>query len=242
MLHKTRGIVLHRIDYSETSIIVKIFTEHFGLQSYIVKGIRKPKTKIKGVLFSPLSLVNIEVYHKEKSSLQHIREISADYQCTRISSDFKKSAISLFINELLYRSLHADFPDPNLFQFIRDTIIQLDKADGGFTDYHLAFAIHLTRFLGFFPQAAQDAKETIFDMQEAVFTSHIPNHPLYIESPLSLYFDRLLKSGFPALKNSSLPHNVRQELIDKIVDYYRLHLPVFGEMQSHKILAELLKD
>jgi DNA repair protein RecO (recombination protein O) len=241
MLYTTRGIVLHQTEYSETSIIARVFTEQFGLQSYIVKGVRKLHSRVKRNLFSPLSLVDLVVYHKEKSTLHHIREISSSYQCSGISSDLKKSAISLFINELVYRSLHADLPDPNLFQFIHDSILQLDTAEDGFTDYHLAFAIHLTRFLGFLPQAVQNSTDFYFDMQDAVFTLQAPNHPLFIEPSLSSYFNRMLTSGFPTL-SAPLPHFIRQQLLEKIIDYYRIHVPVFGEMQSHLVLAEVLKD
>ena len=47
MLEKTRGIVMHTTDYSESSVVVKIFTEAFGMQSYLVNSVRKPKAKTK---------------------------------------------------------------------------------------------------------------------------------------------------------------------------------------------------
>ena len=45
MTEKTRGLVLSYIKYKETSIICKIFTESFGIQSYIINGIRNSKSK-----------------------------------------------------------------------------------------------------------------------------------------------------------------------------------------------------
>jgi len=73
MLHKTRGIALHATKFSETSSVVKIYTELFGLQSYLVKGVRKQKAKIKPGLFQPLTILDLVVYHKEKYSLQNIK-------------------------------------------------------------------------------------------------------------------------------------------------------------------------
>ncbi|HQS52668.1 MAG TPA: recombination protein O N-terminal domain-containing protein, partial [Daejeonella sp.] len=47
MLHKTRGIVFKTTNYAESSVVVQIFTEKFGLQSYLINGIKRPKSKIK---------------------------------------------------------------------------------------------------------------------------------------------------------------------------------------------------
>ena len=73
MLHSTKGIVFHSLKYSETSIIVKIYTELFGIQSYLVKGIRNQKSKIKPGLFQSLTLLDLVVYHKERQSLQSLK-------------------------------------------------------------------------------------------------------------------------------------------------------------------------
>ena len=57
MLHKTRGIVFSYTEYRETSLIVKIYTELFGIQSYIVNGVRKKNAKLNVGWFQPLTLV-----------------------------------------------------------------------------------------------------------------------------------------------------------------------------------------
>uniref|UniRef100_UPI0040478437 recombination protein O N-terminal domain-containing protein n=1 Tax=Roseivirga sp. TaxID=1964215 RepID=UPI0040478437 len=57
MLHTTRGIVLNYIKYGETPIIVRVFTEAFGVQSYIVNSARTAKGRGKMALYQPLSLL-----------------------------------------------------------------------------------------------------------------------------------------------------------------------------------------
>ena len=67
MLYKTRGIALNYIRYRESSIIAKIYTEAFGIQSYIVNGVRSSKSKTNRIaLFQPLTLLDMVVYHKSK--------------------------------------------------------------------------------------------------------------------------------------------------------------------------------
>ena len=58
MIASTKAIALHYYKYSETSIIAKIFTKTFGVQSYLIKGVRNKKSKTPLNLFSPLTILN----------------------------------------------------------------------------------------------------------------------------------------------------------------------------------------
>ena len=84
MLHRTRGIVLSYIKYKETSIIVRIFTEAFGMQSYIVNSVRSAKSRGKMALYQPLSLLDLVVYHKSGKDLQRISETKFSYAYSSI--------------------------------------------------------------------------------------------------------------------------------------------------------------
>ena len=76
MVIKTRGIVLRTVKYSETSVIVDIFTEHFGLRSYIISGVRTSKSKVAAGLLQVMSLVEIVAYEKAEK-LNRLTEIRA---------------------------------------------------------------------------------------------------------------------------------------------------------------------
>ena len=65
MITKTKGIVLNYIKYGDTSIICKIYTKSFGVQSYIINGIRNSKSKNIG-LYQPLNILDLVVYNKKK--------------------------------------------------------------------------------------------------------------------------------------------------------------------------------
>ena len=101
MLHKTKGIVFRYTRYGETSIIVNIFTELFGLQSYIVNGVRSKSPKSKMALYQPLMLLDLVVYHKENAGIMRIKEVKSLYPYRTLFSDIYKSAVALFINEVL---------------------------------------------------------------------------------------------------------------------------------------------
>lgn len=240
MLHKTRGIVLHQINYSETSVIANIYTEKFGLQSYIVRGVRKAKSKIKRNLLQHLSPVDMVVYHKEKSNIQNIKEIKADFQLQSIPFEITKGSIAIFINEILYNSVKEEEANPNLFQFIFDSVKLLDETKDKYVNFHLVFMIHLTKFLGFFPRGNHSVSMKYFDMEEGVFCGNKPMHGNYLIEPLSGKFFDLLKTELSEHKRLILSQKERQDILQKLIDYYRLHLPVFREIKSHHILREVL--
>src|SRR4051812_25488846 len=103
MLHKTTGIILHTVKYSETSLIVKIYTRNYGLQSYIISGTRSKKSKNKASLFQPLTLVDLIVSNSAKEGLHRISEINILHSYNAIPYQIIKSSISVFINEILYK-------------------------------------------------------------------------------------------------------------------------------------------
>src|SRR5271170_477389 len=105
MLHKTRGIVFKATDYGDTSIIVQVFTEKFGLQSYIINGAKKTKAKISRNMFQPLHLLDIVVYYKNTGNMQRIKEAKNAPVLHSIPYDVIKSSLAIFLNEVLYKAV-----------------------------------------------------------------------------------------------------------------------------------------
>ena len=69
MLHKIRGIVIKTTDYSESSVVAQIFTEDFGVQSYLINGVKRPKGKIRLSMLQPLHLLDMVVYFKPNAGI-----------------------------------------------------------------------------------------------------------------------------------------------------------------------------
>jgi DNA repair protein RecO (recombination protein O) len=264
MLHDTKGIVFHSIKYSESSVIVKIYTELFGIQSYLFKGVRNSRSKIKPGLFQSLSLLDLVVYHREKQSLQQVKEIRLAFPYQAIPFDIRKSSIALFINELVYKSIREEEANPDLFAFLWQTCLTLDETGENVSWFHIRFAIQLMHHLGIFPQNNHSSLLPVFNLREGLFQASIPGHPHYLDPDNSALFSEMLKIAaeshipHPASRitdpesripnpashiphpASRLPHHPRNQLLETILLYYRLHLPGFRELQSHHILHEVL--
>nr|WP_294947925.1 DNA repair protein RecO [uncultured Mucilaginibacter sp.] len=240
MLHKTRGIVFKTTDYSESSVVVQIFTEKFGLQSYLINGVKKPKAKISRNMLQPLHLVDMVVYHKPAGNIQRIAELKNSPLLLSIPYDIIKSCIAMFLNEVLYKAVKQQTPDENIFDFIFNAIEWLDNANRGLANFHLVFLIQLTRHLGFYPHSASLNNASYFDMKDGVFTNYKPDSLSYLSPPHTKNFHDLLQNGFGKIEEIKLSNDERRYLISKLLEYYAMHIEGFGYIKSHEVLEEVL--
>ncbi|MFO7614340.1 MAG: DNA repair protein RecO [Bacteroidales bacterium] len=236
----TRGIVFRQTRYSDTSLVVSIFTEQLGLRPYIVKGVRGPKAKTKAVLFQPLTLLNMVVDQQDRRNLNYIREANLAYHYQSIHKDIRKSSILFFLNELMTKSIQEESVNPEMFRYIFEHLVLLDCTPDIPGHYHLAFALHLTRFLGFFPQGTYLDARSIFDLEEGSFNTKKPLHDNYVSENNCSYFNELIRTVPGNFTGIVLPPAVRDDLLSKILRYYHLHLPLQGEFKSPAILHEVL--
>ncbi len=231
--HKTRGIVLHQIKYSETSVIAKIYTELFGLESFIIRGVRNNKSKVKQGLLRHLSLVDLVVYHNNKKGLQHLKEIKSNYTFKSIPFDMRKSSIALFMNEILYKSIKEETKNEEMFDFIYKSIISLDEAEENFSDYHFHFVVKLNKYLGFYPNNNFSDNVSVFNIREGMFQEFVTDEETCMDESLSNQFHLLLEKEFG---EHYVPAEYRKQLLNKIIEYYRYHVAGISEIKSHQVL------
>lgn len=241
MLHQTRGIVLHHLRYSETSVIARIYTEKFGLQSYLIRGVRSPKAKIKLGLLEHLSLLEMVVYYREGRGLQNIKELRPAHAFKSMHTDIRKSSQALFINEVIFKSVKEEECNAELFKFLFSTVLELDRSDSFSPIFHLAFMANLARYLGFAP-GRNYSPGCWFNLQEGVFDLQRPANSHSISPEHASYFNTLLSGSGNYDFSIAIPSVVRKVLLDKLIEFYELHLPSFGGLRSPEVLHEVLKD
>ncbi len=240
MLHKTRGIVLRTIDYSDSSIITKIYTEQFGIQSYLIKGAKRKKASVKSNLFQPLFLLELVVYKKEKKQLQTLKEARPEIHFVSIPYEPAKTSIIFFLNEVLLKCLHEEEHNPELFSFLHETIQALDSAKKNYNNLHLIFLVRFSRHLGFFPQGNfSDPEYSGFDLREGKFISKEPLHPDFISKDNSKLLGKIILSNYYSMEGLVLSGKERKSILDILLRYYELHLSHIGSISSHKVLEQI---
>ncbi|MBL0271636.1 MAG: DNA repair protein RecO [Chitinophagaceae bacterium] len=243
-LHKTKGLVLRTVKYGETSIIVTIFTELFGVQSYLVNGVRTSSKKGTGKasLFQPSALLELVVYHNELKHLNRIKEFKWGYLYQHIFSDVPKNAVALFMIELLTKCLKQPEGNPELFHFTEDIFIHLDSSSGTvMANLPLFFALHLPFHFGFRITDNYSATNSFLDLQEGIFVNEQPHHPHFLADKQAIATSQLLKAQRPEeLEEIKLNHDFRRNLLYVYETYYALHITDFGTMKSLPVLREIL--
>jgi DNA repair protein RecO (recombination protein O) len=240
MLHKTRGIVFRTVKYSDTSVIARIYTEKFGLRSYIIRAIKGKKSSSKIALLQHLSLLNLVVYEKDRGGIQNIKEMESARQFSSIPFDFIKSSVLLFLNEILYKAVHEEEANQSLFDYIFDSLCQFDEAAGGIENYHLHFTLGLTKFLGFYPRNNFSGQNEYFDLREGIFVENRPFHNNFMEPLQSRKLYQMLDTE---MSQVSLFENSgeRNAMLVNILDYFKLHVPGFIEIKSLPVLQQVLR-
>jgi len=243
-LHKTKGIVLRAVKYGETSLIVTIFTELFGLQSYLVNGVRTSSKKGSGKanLFQATAILDMVVYNNELKHLNRIKEFKWSYLYQHIFSDVPKNAVALFMIELLTKCLKQPEANPELFEFCEDAFIHLDESTGSvMANFPLFFALHLPVFFGFRISDEYSDKNSIVDLQEGIFVPERPDHFHFLEGKQAEVTSELLKMMQPEeLEQLKLNHDFRRQLLFAYETYYALHIQDFGTMKTLPVLREVL--
>ena len=238
MLQRTRGIALKVTKYSENSVVAQIYTEYLGLQSYLIPGARKPKAKIHANLLQPLHLLDMVVYVKENGSLQRIKEAQASPSLKTIPLDIQKSAVSMFINEVLFKVLKHQAADPHLYHFIHQSILWLDETTGSISNFHLCFLMKLSRFLGYTLTTTAEVKP-YFDLVEGIFTAYAPAHTYVLQEPHTSIFHGILTANYDESQALIINHSDRIYLLQQIINFYKLHTENFGKINSLLILEEI---
>ncbi len=243
-LHSTKGIVLRAVKYGETSLIVTMFTELFGLQSYLINGVRTSTKKGSGKanLFQPTAILDMVVYHNELKQLNRIKEFKWHYLYKHIFSDVPKNAVALFMIELLTKCLKQPEASPELFEFCEDAFMHLDESsDAVMANFPLFFALHLPAFFGFRISDGYSEENSILDLQEGIFVSERPDHFHFLEGKQAGITSELLKIMQPEeLEQVKLNHEFRRQLLFTYETYYALHIQDFGTMKTLPVLREVL--
>lgn len=245
VLHKTKAVILRTVKYGETSLIVSAYTELYGLQSYIVQGVRTSSKKGSGKAnyFQPGSMLELIVYHHDLKNLQRIKEFKWSYLYEHVFADVIKNTVLLYMMELLQKCVKQPENNPDLFYFIEDALMQLDKASDTVTaNFPLYFALHLTNFFGFQLNTDDAGKHSILDLQEGNFVATYPQHVYYVDGKTAGLIRELLKAMQPhELTEIPLNHLQRRQLLEAIEIYYALHVPEFGKLKSLPVLQQILE-
>ena len=231
---KTKAIVLNSLKYGESQIIVDLLTECVGRVSFMQRIPRSSRSGISKQLFQPLTILDVEFDHRQSQKLQRLKNASIAWPF-----DAHKLGIALFLAEFVTYATRSEQQNHDLFLFVENSVMWLDTCVSSFANFHIVFMLHMTRFVGFFPNTDERHDCPYFDLRGGCFIPHAPAHGDFLKPDEAGMIQLLMRLNYTTMRLLSLTRSERNRIVDVILYYYKLHLPEFPEMKSLPVLKEL---
>ena len=211
----TELIVLHTTKFGENSIVAHTLSKEYGRRSFLIKGVSR---KAVMTLMLPLSILEAEVVETSRSTLYTARNLISKYPLIGIRNDIFKNSMTLFMSEVLYRTVKEGTYEHGLYEWCERNILLLDAMQNDFSNFHLRFLLELAVVLGFSP----DAQDLLPFVRE-----HYP------------IVERFMKESFADAMLIPLNGVLRNEIAEEILRYIEFHTESALNVNSLKVLREL---
>ena len=241
MYEKTRAIVLHVMKYSDKNSIARVYSDTRGRMSLLLpQGVTRA-ARARNAMFMPLSMVECEVGIVAGRELYSFKDCRCVVPLAGLYADPAKSAVAMFISELLSRCIQESERNKPLFDYIAASVRLLDSMDRGVANFHICFLYHLGAFLGIQPDTATYRTGYWFDMENGIFTQSHPAHSHVLAPREAAVMMLLARMTFANLHHFRFNHVQRNEILDIALDYYKLHNSTLGSMRSPDILRQVFE-
>ena len=215
MVKVTELIVLHTTKFGENSLVVHSLSKEYGRRGFLVRAVGK---KSAMSLFQPLSILEADITESSKSNLYTVRNISLRHHLSGIRGNMFKNSMTMFISEVIYRSIKDGANEEGLYEWCEKNILLLDSIQSDFSNFHIRFLLEFAMALGFSP----DAKSLM------PFAEH--HYPVV---------ERFLKEPFAESMLIPMSGQTRNEIAEEIIRYLEFHTDSSLNINSLKVLREL---
>lgn len=241
MIFKIRGIVLKSVRHNDRTNIVTLFTEQRGRVSFVSSSGAGKRSQHRNAILSPLALIESEVNFHENRDLQMLGAVNVVRPWQNIYFDPSRSATALFLSEFLNQLLVAREKDSPLWNFLIQSIATLNDTAESTANFHLAFLIRMLPFLGIEPDTFNYRPGMIFDLREAEFSNYLPTHSDFIAGTEAAAIPTLCRMTYENMHRFRFNVTARRRLLDLLLKYYSIHLPIKEHLKSIEILKELFE-
>lgn len=236
MLVTTNAIVLSKIKYRDHDLIVKCYTQSYGIISYLLRGVLKSSKGSKAAYYQLLSQLQLVTDYKSSRGLQYIKEVKINYLYASLHTNVLKSAIIMFLAEVLSMSLQEEEQNDTLYNYLEATLQWLDTNDR-FANFHLLFLLNLTKHLGFYPDTSK-IEAPYFNLEDGAFV-YVNTSKYNVSGENLTLLKQLLGITFDALETVKIKAKQRQSFLSFILMYFELHLGSFKKPKSLQIFNDV---
>lgn len=238
-MNREEGFVLRRVNYGDTGLVVTVFTLDQGLQTFVIHGVRRKKSKIKVNCFQPFTLLELHYHKKENADLHRLKHVSVLSPYTSIPYNFVKSAQVQFLAEVLSKCLERDDPHPELFVWLQNNLSRFDVVEENYAEFHLYALWQWTRFLGYEPEISE---KPYFHLLNARCTAEVTESRYFMDEQQTNRLKHFIATPFAKAQKSDLNKKSRKTLTDAALEYHQLQLDNQLKIKSYEVLSELMSE
>lgn len=232
-IYKTKGIVLKTLKYSESSVIVDIYTQEKGLRTFVISGLGSKTGANKASCFQHLNIVDIVAYDKS-TGMARIKEQRMDYFYKSLPYNVGKSSVGLFALEIFRNAVKESEANEELYVYLQNFLIDLDTKKDGLGILPIKFMLDLAKLIGIVPINNRSEHHSFLDMTEGQFVAEVSENSM--DQGHSLIVSEILASP----QNVALLSKESKNLIlDWLINYYQVHLTQFKELRSVEVLRDI---
>ncbi|MBT3302606.1 MAG: DNA repair protein RecO [Bacteroidetes bacterium] len=239
MLVKSQGIVIKSTRYSESSAIVKIYTQGYGMTAFLIQGMYSKKSGLKPALFQPLQVLELDFYFKENKNLLKVKEARSAFVLNHLHFEMKRSTIAMVISELIYKCIQEEEENKEMYDFLVSSIHILDNPSKDSNHFLLFFMLHFSRYLGFFPANSFSDDLPNFDLYEGRFKSDMGINTFLLDTQSSFLLNQIINTNIGEYDSIQIPQIERLKLIEYLIDYYKIHISGFHKLSSFEVIKGL---
>ncbi len=235
MIHKTEAIVLRTLKYQDAGLIATLYTEKSGIKSFLIKGYRSNRARNRHSYFQPLSLIEIIYNEKPNVQLQKIRESKTSVLLREIQTSPVKLSLGLAMVEIFYQCVKEEEANPSLFQFFKSCILMIDQSSEKLIHVFIFFLVHLTKYLGFFPNdMSADSRYVYFDETEGILSSQ--EREVDISSK---YIREFMNANWENCQHIAFNKEGKRQIIQQVFKYYMIHIDGFQYPKTLTVFTEV---
>ena len=147
MTENIEAIVLGHTKFGENSVVVHTLSEAYGRRGFLVHVGKKAGM----TLLLPMNILEMDVVPNPKSALWSARNLVAKDPLNGIRGNLYKNTMSLFLSEVLLRTVKDGQMEDGLFPWCLRSILTLDGLETDFSNFHIRFLLEFADALGFRP-------------------------------------------------------------------------------------------
>ncbi len=209
-------IVLATTKVGDNAIVVHTLSKEYGRRGFLLRSAKKTA----GALLLPLNILEADVVENPKSELWTIKNLLLKDSLQGIRGNLQKNTITLFMAEVLMRTLKDGTNEDGLYEWCVGSILTFNALESDWTNFHVRFLMELAGALGFrpsFQSIAPFAQEQLQPMKQ------------------------LLEADFTASMLLPLSGSTRSALCEDLLRYLSYHTDTNIQVKSLDVLKELYR-